>query len=174
MSGGSVDYFLVGLSGASIVDFVGIEIQALDTTGTGAIWQTREDLLRGQLTGSYSYGMNWKMTAKTILVQLLHKAASFEALGKKIVLVIQNEFAEYLDRELQTSGLHAAIELDAVHFHMYSVVESQGSLSIILHERKSTNLAGIERMLNVGRDASILLDDVLSRISARLPGTPLA
>ncbi|HLY32681.1 MAG TPA: NotI family restriction endonuclease [Ktedonobacterales bacterium] len=173
MPGGSVDYYLVGLTEARVVDFAGIEIQALDTTGSGGIWQAREDLSHGELADTYSYGINWKVTAKTILVQLLHKTASFEALGKKLVLVIQNEFAEYLDREFQTTQLRPATQEDSVHFHIYCVAEFNNALQIVLHERRSTTLSGIERMLNVGRDTSILLDDVLSHIAAKLPGMPL-
>ncbi len=42
--GGSVDYFLVSAHRKSVKDFVGIEIQALDTTGT--VWPERQKLLR--------------------------------------------------------------------------------------------------------------------------------
>lgn len=54
MPGGSIDYFLVALHDGSIVDFAGIEIQALDTTGSGAIWQARTDLLNNQFASSYN------------------------------------------------------------------------------------------------------------------------
>src|SRR5665647_584417 len=41
--GGSVDYFLVSVQNKRVVDFVGIELQTLDTTGT--IWPERQRLL---------------------------------------------------------------------------------------------------------------------------------
>ena len=77
--GGSVDYFLVSARNGQIRDFVGIELQTLDTTGT--VWPERQRLLaelgvpRGDDSeeSSKTYGMNWKMTAKTILVQMHHK-----------------------------------------------------------------------------------------------------
>jgi len=82
--GGSVDYFLISVRGAKAVDFVGIEVQALDTTGT--IWPERQRLLR-QLGAARTYavkyvgksfGINWKHTAKTTLVQLHPGAAGAE------------------------------------------------------------------------------------------------
>ena len=174
MPGGSVDYFLVGLTDGAVDDFLGIEIQSLDTTGSGAIWQAREDLFRGELANSYGYGINWKMSAKTILIQMLHKAASFEALGKKLVLIIQKEFADYLDREFQTGQLRTASQDDPIYFHIYDVAESNDIFHLLLHERKSTDVSGIERMLNVGRDTNILLEDVIAHITAKLPGFPLS
>lgn len=73
--GGCVDYFLVSTdSSRKVKDFVGIELQTMDTTGT--IWPERELTLKEmglkyvEVTDNKSYGMNWKMTAKTIFVQL--------------------------------------------------------------------------------------------------------
>ncbi len=42
--GGSVDYFLVSAQGRKVKDFVGIELQTLDTTGT--VWPERQRLLK--------------------------------------------------------------------------------------------------------------------------------
>jgi hypothetical protein len=67
---------------------VGIELQTLDTTGT--VWPTRQrflaskgfdDIPRAELENTKTYGMNWKMTAKTILVQLHHKIQTFDTVS---------------------------------------------------------------------------------------------
>jgi hypothetical protein len=42
--GGSVDYFLVSAKKGKVKDFVGIELQTLDTTGT--LWPERQRLLK--------------------------------------------------------------------------------------------------------------------------------
>jgi hypothetical protein len=168
MPAGSIDYFLIARRGEEIVDYAGIEIQALDTTGSGTIWQAREDLLQGQLAHSYNYGINWKMSAKTILVQLLHKASSFEALKKKLVLIMQKQFFEYLMREFQTDQLRLAKHNDSVHFHIYDVVLNESELQLSLYERLSTDVKGVERMLNFGRSSDILEQDIIERIKSKM------
>lgn len=76
--GGSVDYFIVSVQEDKIRDFVGVELQTMDTTGT--VWPERQRLLQslgvprldeGERS-TRSFGMNWKHTAKTTLVQMLH------------------------------------------------------------------------------------------------------
>lgn len=131
--GGSIDYFVVALSATQqVLDFVGLEIQTMDTTGTGGIWEARQDLLRGWAGERYSYGMNWKMTAKTILIQLHHKASAFETIGKHLVIAIQTEFFNYLRNQFNTSPLRPATDTDSVHFHIYAVSRTQQGLAFDL------------------------------------------
>jgi hypothetical protein len=86
--GGSVDYFLVSGRDGRVRDFAGIELQTMDTTGT--VWPERQRLLKElgvprsdkAETSKKSFGMNWKMTAKTILVQMHHKIRTFEHVNK--------------------------------------------------------------------------------------------
>lgn len=92
--GGSVDYFLVSVRRGKVRDFVGIELQTLDTTGT--VWPERQRLIKelrvprtdNAEVSTKTFGMNWKMTAKTILVQMHHKVKTFEHINKKLVLVV--------------------------------------------------------------------------------------
>ncbi len=96
LPGGSVDYLLVSALDGRVSDFVGLEIQTLDTTGT--VWPERQRLIEAmgvstegdETSSDRKFGMNWKMTAKTILVQLHHKVGTFEHLNKKLVLVVQD------------------------------------------------------------------------------------
>lgn len=73
---GNIDYVLVAARNKCPIDFVAIELQSLDTTGS--IWNERQSLLRehGYVADegearSRSASLNWKMTAKTILAQLV-------------------------------------------------------------------------------------------------------
>ena len=103
--GGSVDYFVVSAKDNKVKDFVGVELQTLDTTGT--VWPERQRLLRelevprrdDAGNSRKSFGMNWKMTAKTILVQMHHKVQTFEHVNKKLVLVVQDCLLDYMKRE---------------------------------------------------------------------------
>jgi hypothetical protein len=88
------------LEPAAVRAFVGIELQTLDTTGT--VWPERQrflatkgfnDIARADIDNRKPYGMNWKMTAKTILVQLHHKIQTFEEANKHLVLMIIYIFA---------------------------------------------------------------------------------
>jgi hypothetical protein len=44
--------------------------------------------------------MNWKMTAKTILVQMHHKVETFEHINKKMVLVIQDVLLRLYEKRI--------------------------------------------------------------------------
>lgn len=121
--GGTIDYFVVSVDGTRIVDYLALEIQTLDTTGT--VWPARQKLIRDLLNSpeeldqdDRSYSMNWKMTAKTILMQMHHKAETLELLHKKLVLVVQDVFFDYTVRTFSTTSLAPATTNDPVHFHI--------------------------------------------------------
>ena len=105
--GGSVDYFLASVRDDRVIDFVGVELQTLDTTGT--VWPARQRFLQEQgITGisreadpAKSFGMNWKMTAKTILMQLNHKIQTFENVNKHLALVLQDYLLAYMQQVFQ-------------------------------------------------------------------------
>ena len=127
--GGSVDYFLVSAKDGNVKDFVGTELQTLDTTGT--VWPERQRLLKelgvprddDAEESKKPYGMNWKMTAKTILVQLHHKIQTFEHINKKLVLVVQDILLAYMSREFSFGHLkNPALIGDSMHFHVYRVI----------------------------------------------------
>ncbi len=169
MPGGSVDYFIVAVRENEVIDYLGLEIQSLDTTGTGEIWKARQDLGNDELKQRYKYGINWKMSAKTILMQMHHKAESFEILGKKLVLVIQQQFFDYMSREFQTGHFETGKKEDSVYFHIYDCVELNGKLRLRLAGVKSTDVLGIERMLKLGKSLNISEAEVIERIKAKLP-----
>jgi hypothetical protein len=114
--GGSIDYFLASVKRGKVKDFVAIEFQTLDTTGT--VWPERQRLLREKgikipkedLDFAKGFGMNWKMTAKTILIQLHHKIQTFENFNKHLVLIVQNYFFDYMCREFKIEIIIAELE----------------------------------------------------------------
>jgi hypothetical protein len=114
--GGSIDYVLASIRDGKARDFIGIELQTLDTTGT--VWPERQRFLASKGIGGLaesdvrntkSYGMNWKMTAKTILVQLHHKIQTFEGVNKHLVLVVQDRLLDYMGREFSFGHLNEAV-----------------------------------------------------------------
>jgi hypothetical protein len=173
--GGSVDYCLVSIRNGKAVDFVGIELQTLDTTGT--VWPERQRFAhlhnvavkRADRTSAKSFGLNWKMTAKTILVQMHHKIQTFEHVSKHLVLVAQDALIAYMKGAFNFDHLQSARLGDAMHFHAYRLDENEhGASRLQLAERLSTDGAGIARCLGLQGEANVELGEILQQLEAKV------
>jgi hypothetical protein len=177
--GGSVDYFLVSVSKERVVDFVGIELQTLDTIGS--LWSERATLLKEKGLAveksdlsHKSFGMNWKMSAKSILVQMHHKIQTFEHLSKYLVLIIQNCFFDYMAREFSFSHIGNAKLGDSFHIHAYSLDETKDkTLRLSLQHRISTDSDGIAISLGLQAEAKIELKTIIKYLDARISASTL-
>lgn len=172
--GGSVDYAVVSARNGSPKDFVGVEVQTLDTTGT--VWPERQRFLRQQgvsvrdkdvLSGK-PFGMNWKMTAKTILVQLHHKVETFQHLGKHVVLASQDCLIAYMKNEFSFGHLSQPRLGDPMHFHSYTFSPGAGRLKLQLSERFSTDVAGIATCLGRQESPKVELEHILRQVESKL------
>jgi Restriction endonuclease NotI len=171
--GGSIDYFLISARDGKVKDFVGIELQTMDTTGT--VWPERQRFLveKGIEVGdieSKTYGMNWKMTAKTILVQLHHKIQTFEHLNKHLVLVVQDCLLSYMQKEFAFSHISAHAKIgDAMHFHSYRLkTNDDNTYSISLFARYSTDADGIAKCLGLQAEANVALEVILKTLEGKI------
>lgn len=172
--GGSVDYLLVSTLNGRVRDFVGIELQTLDTTGT--VWPERQRLLRNlgldvddsDTDSTKKYGMNWKMTAKTILVQLHHKVSTFEHLNKNLVLVLQDCLLDYMKHEFKFDHLNTPRCIDPMHFHSYRLDPGSTGYRLNLDERFSTDTDGIAICLGLQADANVEMGQVVAAIEAKI------
>lgn len=172
--GGSVDYFLVSAKGAKVQDFVGIELQTLDTTGT--IWPLRQNFLGGVSEGGKSkgFGMNWKMTTKTTLVQLNHKIKTFADIGKILVLVLQDDLMTYMQTAFQFDHLNKATLGDPMHFHVYSLDQaSSDSWQIGLRNRLSTDSEGIARSLGLRANPRLEIEYLIGVLETKISNSTL-
>jgi hypothetical protein len=179
--GGSVDYFLVSTKNDKVMDFVGIELQTLDTTGT--IWPERQQLLKefgisqidDTATTSKPFGMNWKMTAKTILIQMHHKVKTFECINKKIVLIVQDSLFAYMAKEFQFSHLHNPSLLgDSMHMHIYGMTHSSQLIhTLSMQSRVSTDADGVGRCLGLRADAHIDLETIIAVLQSKIASSTL-
>jgi hypothetical protein len=171
--GGSVDYFLAAARGGKIRDFVAIEFQSLDTTGT--VWPERQRLLASwgvatsaaDVASKKTFGMNWKMTAKTILVQLHHKVETLEHLGKKLVLVIQDRLLDYMRKEFNFAHLGAARQRDSLQIHAYGLTTDERGLHLELGQRTSTDAAGVAQALGLQITARVELETLLADLDRK-------
>jgi Restriction endonuclease NotI len=174
--GGSVDYFLVSAQKGKVKDFVGIELQTLDTTGT--VWPERQRLLKKlgvprkdkAETSKKPYGMNWKMTAKTVLVQMHHKIQTFEHVNKKLVLVVQDKLLAYMSREFNFDHLkNPALIGDSTHLHAYRMEKQpDNSYKLAMQSRLSTDVEGIARCLGLQAETRVELERIVLALEAKL------
>jgi hypothetical protein len=179
--GGSVDYFLVSAKKGKVKDFVGIELQTLDTTGT--VWPERQRLLKKlgvprkdkAEASEKSYGMNWKMTAKTILVQIHHKIQTFEHVHKKLVLIIQDKLLAYMTREFNFAHLrNPALVGDSMHLHAYRMEkQSDKSFKLVMQSRLSTDVEGIGICLGLQAEARVELEQIIQALQEKLSPSTL-
>lgn len=181
--GGSVDFILASVKGGSVVDFVGVELQTLDTTGT--VWPERQRFLMdaGVLprasVEAKPYGMNWKHTAKTILVQMHHKAATFSHVHRHLVLVSQEQLLSYMESEFVFDHFTDPADLvDTFHIHSYAMQLQADQLSLSLARRISTDVAGVQRSLGLQSEAvieeNVLLRTLSERVSQRTLFNPIS
>lgn len=179
--GGYVDFFLVSVGQGIIKDFVGIELQALDTTGT--VWPERQRLLvklgvpANLALENKPFGINWKMTAKTILVQIHHKIQTFEHLNKKLVLVVQDSLLAYMEREFQFDHVHNPPTLgDSMHFHAYSLSLNAGTSNdyqMMMKRWLSTDAQGVTNCLRLRAEARVELSLIIETLQRKISATTL-
>ena len=180
--GGNVDFFLVSVRDGKVRDFVGIELQTLDTTGT--VWPERQRAIielglhpaDDAAESNRPFGMNWKMTAKTILVQMHHKVTTFEHVNKKLVLVVQDKLLNYMKTEFKFDHLHdPALIGDAMHLHAYSFAKREDqTFGMSLASRLSTDADGIGQCLGLQAEAKIELEAIVSVLESKIgPSTRL-
>ena len=171
--GGSVDYFFASVREGKVMDFAGIELQTLDTTGT--VWPARQKFLeqvniaKPYRQAKKTYGMNWKMTAKTILVQLHHKIQTFETLNKRLVLVIQDFFLDYLRDQFRFSHLRNARQGDPMQLHSYRMAKQpNNAYKLELADRISTDSEGIAKCLGLQAETKIELEEIIEQLESKL------
>lgn len=178
--GGSVDYFLVSVKNNKVKDFVGIEFQTLDTTGT--VYPERQRLIRSlgfdahdkDVNSTKSLGMNWKMTAKTILVQLHHKIETFEHIGKHLVLTIQDCLLDYMKKEFNFDHLSEPGKVgDSMHIHAYSLESSVNEYKLELAHRLSTDADGMSTCLGLQAEARVELSEIIKNIESKISADTL-
>jgi hypothetical protein len=177
--GGSVDYFIVSTDPKrKVKDFVGIELQTMDTTGT--VWPQRELILqelglkKNIAPDVKGFGMNWKMTAKTILVQLHHKIDTFENLNKHLVLVIQNHLLEYIKSEFSFAHINTSPLIgDSMHIHSYALNKENKDYKIALNSRYSTDSIGIAKLIGLKANPNIGFEEIAKMLEAKISDATL-
>jgi hypothetical protein len=179
--GGSIDYVLVSTKDGKVRDFVGIELQTLDTTGS--VWPERQRLVKELGVDRHdkgedlttTFGMNWKMTAKTILVQMHHKVHTFEHVNRKLVLVVQDKLLAYMTKEFKFDHVATAAKTgDSLHLHSYQMARSNsGNFCLSLASRLSTDADGIATCLGLQAEARVELEQIIATLHSKISAKSL-
>jgi hypothetical protein len=177
--GGSIDYCLTSVRNGKPRDFAGIELQTMDSTGT--VWPERQRFVRQygihakqeDAESPKGFGINWKHTAKTILVQLNHKIATFEYLSKRLVLVLQDCLLDYMRKEFAFDHIQGVRPGDPMQFHAHELHKGHLAYTLKLKERVSTDGQGVAACLGLQVSPKVELNVVLEQIEAKLPQSTL-
>jgi len=176
--GGHVDFVLVSTDkNRKVKDFVGIELQTMDTTGS--VWPARQELMKSLgfsvlNEANKPYGMNWKMTAKTILVQLHHKIQTFENLNRHFVLVVQDCLLDYIKGEFAFSHVSKEANVgDSMHFHSYELEQVNDKYKLNLKERFSTDRQGIAKLLGLNASANVKFEEIAKLLESKISDSTL-
>ena len=151
LQGTSIDY-VAGKrdSDGRVLDFAGVEIQALDTTGS--VWPYREAYFEDEDMEDVdgTYGINWAMSlTKTMMQQAFKKGQVFRDWGENLIFLIQDVSLEYIRDNYDSSGLRGAREDDPVHFYSYSLVYDydEENYHWELDEKVSSTIEGVSNMM---------------------------
>jgi hypothetical protein len=165
---GNVDFTLAGIDASgSITDFIGVEFQTNDTTGSA--WDARQDYYAGTFEDGYgsAYGLNWKHTAKLVLKQTLDKSAVFSKWGKRYVWALQDTLLDRLGRYADMSGFHDERPDDLVLFYGYEVYRGTDRYDMRLVKRIGSDMEGVARAnapkAQIAEDVLATFEGVLER-----------
>lgn len=172
---GRIDYVLTAVKNGYPVDFVAIELQTLDTTGL--IWNERQTLLiehgyaanEGSARSSGA-SLNWRMTAKTILAQLLQKSQLLAPINRNLVLVCQTPLYDYMSKNFDFHGVREADSRDVLHFHMYDYRPEPFGMKLALSSMRSASLDVVETIMGQNNAN----DKVLHAINDTIPYNSLS
>ncbi len=172
--GGHVDFFLVSTRDKKVKDFVGIELQTMDTTGT--VWPERQRFLSekgisvdfNDIQNKSTFGMNWKMTLKTILIQIHHKSETFEYLNKHLVLILQKPLLEHMKKDFYFDSVQGVRIGDPVHIHSYDFIKQENKFHLVLDQRISTDSIGIAQCLGLNANSKLELQDIIRLLESKL------
>lgn len=157
LTGTSIDYVAGKMdSDGNVLDFAGIEIQALDTTGS--VWPYRENYYDDNADmedTDGTYGINWAMSlSKTMMQQAFKKGQVFREWGENLIFLVQDVSIDYLRSNYNASRLREAREDDPVHFYSYSMEFNYDTENYEweIDEKLSTDIEGVTNMMVAPED----------------------
>lgn len=126
---------------AEIADFVAIEFQTGQTTGTGKLVEGLKDFLKGEsfIYKSYNFGLNTYDVWKRTFTQILNKGVIMESWKRKIFWVVQEPIYKYFESRynLQNIGFH---DKHSTVFALYDLKPSPEKFDLIATRKTSASI----------------------------------
>jgi hypothetical protein len=140
---GSFDFVMVKHKpmSAEIEDFVAIEFQTGQTTGTGQLVQGLKDYLGAKSVAqkSYGFGLNLYDIWKRSFTQVLNKGVIMENWGKKIYWVVQEPVYKYFEARYNLQPLDFQPQHSTV-FALYDLRPSGQMFELIASRKISASM----------------------------------
>jgi hypothetical protein len=143
---GRLDYVIVKHKPLSneIVDFIGLEVQTVDTTSTGGLVDAFEAYIQGEdiAARDYSFGLNWANVWKRAFTQALLKGVAFEHWSKKLYFVAQEPAYQQLMDRYNFHDLHEMSfdPDDTIVFLIYDIQEESPQYVLTQTRAESTTI----------------------------------
>lgn len=140
---GSFDYVMLKHKPLStdIEDFVVIEFQTGQTTGTGKLVKGLKDFMAGQKMGdrSYNFGLNTYDVWKRTFTQILNKGVILEKWNKKIVWVVQDKIYQNFEERYNLQDLDFQNKHSTV-FALYDLKEKANKFELVPTRKVSASM----------------------------------
>ncbi len=150
---GNFDYVLVKHRPLSseIEDFLAIELQAAQTTGTGNLVQALEDFMQGKtvMDTNYAFGLNMADIWKRAFTQVLNKGIVMERWGHKIYWVVQEPVYQDLLKRYHLRRMKYA-EKDSTVFCVWDLKWESTGCDLFRTRVQSTNTGYLFRAMRRG------------------------
>ncbi len=116
-----------------------------------------------------SVGVNWKMTAKTILAQMVQKSELFSEMNKNLVLICQTPLYKYMESNFNFAKVRAVADYrDVLHFHVYDYTAVSNRMELSLAFTRSASLETVKEIMGMNPDASKAYDEIIETLKSRL------
>ncbi len=163
---GSLDWLITKNDNSG--DFIGVEIQANSTTGTGAVTEAIKDLNTNKIKENYTVALNSLDTIKKFMTQFIFKGQLFDDWKMPYVAIIQDHLWDQLMsrfriRAREVTEYHA----ETFMFFVYKFERTTDRYQLVLDKVMSTRWIDFLFAYSVDPDNLISYESVIELINKK-------
>jgi hypothetical protein len=170
---GNLDWILVRSDGSK--KFIGVEIQANNTSNTGSVQDAIRDLLNNDLKTNYSVNTNTLDSVKKFTTQFIFKGQLFDDWKMPYVAVLQDELWNYLTEKFKIRSRRIEEYNDQTFlFFIYKMELDENGTRYVLKRSEIRASRWIDFLMAYAVNTELLLDrndayDIIDRKMERRP-----